>query len=168
MPEPATTMTIREAASQRRGRLIRNGLRRSRASRTGPVVEMPVRAGRRKTAGRLAANSASTRVITRALTMEASTPMPSVTPKPLTGPEARKNSRAAAMSVVMLESAIALKALRKPAVSADRVLGRVRAACSSRARSKTRTLASTAMPMARTKPARPGRVRVAPTRARAA
>ncbi|CAM5652596.1 hypothetical protein STENM223S_08044 [Streptomyces tendae] len=168
MPEPAATRTTSEAASQRRGRRIRNGSRRSRASRTGPVDEMPVTRGRRRTAGRPTAYSASTRVITSALTIEARTPMPRVTPKPLTGPEARKKSSAAAIRVVMLESAIALKALRKPVVSADRVLGRARAACSSRARSKTRTLASTAMPMASTKPARPGSVRVAPTAARAA
>lgn len=139
-----------------------------RRSRTAPMVAMPVRRGRRRTPGRLAANSASTRLTTRALNMEASTPMPRVTPKPRTGPEARKNSRAAAISVVMLESAIALKALRKPAESAERILGRRRTAYSSRARSKTSTLASTAMPMASTKPARPGSVRVAPRAARAA
>jgi hypothetical protein len=46
--------------------------------------------------------------------MDASTPMTRVTPKPRTGPEARKNSRPAASSVVTLESAIALNALAKP------------------------------------------------------
>ena len=46
--------------------------------------------------------------------------------------------------------------------------GRGCAAYSSRARSKTSTLASTAMPIASTKPARPGRVRVAPSASSAA
>ena len=101
-------------------------------------------------------------MITSAVNIEASTPMVSVTPNPRTGPEARKNSSPAASSVVTLESAIALQALRKPAVSAGAQAGPVASAYSSRARSKTSTLASTAMPIARTKPARPGRVRVAP------
>ena len=43
--------------------------------------------------------------------IEARTPIDSVTPKPLTGPEARKNSSAAASSVVMLLSMIADHAL---------------------------------------------------------
>lgn len=94
--------------------------------------------------------------------------MPKVTPKPRTGPEARKKSRPAAMRVVTLESAIALKAPRKPAFSEERGVARARPACSSRARSKTSTLASTAIPMASTNPASPGRVSVAPTAASAA
>lgn len=94
--------------------------------------------------------------------------MPSVTPNPRTGPDARKNSSPAAMRVVMLESAIALKALRNPAVSDDRGVRCPPEAYSSRARSKTSTLASTAIPMASTNPARPGRVSVAPRAARAA
>ena len=86
-----------------------------------------------------------------------------VTPKPRTGPEARKNSRPAASSVVTFESMIALQAFAKPVVDARRAAPcRCAAAYSSRARSKTSTLASMAMPMASTKPARPGRVSVAP------
>ncbi len=168
MPDPASTSTAAEAASQRRGRRIRWMSRRARAVRTRPAVAMPVIPGRRRTHRRETAKSASTRVTTRALTMEASTPMPRVTPKPRTGPDASRKSSPAAISVVTLESAIALKALRKPAARAERSPGLARAACSSRARSKTRTLASTAMPMASTKPASPGRVRVAPRTARAA
>ena len=45
-------------------------------------------------------------------TIEATTPIDSVTPKPLTGPEAKKNSSPAASSVVTLESRIADHALR--------------------------------------------------------
>ena len=94
--------------------------------------------------------------------MEASTPIERVTPNPRTGPDARKNSSPAASRVVMLESAITLSALRKPAASAARRLLPPLAAYSSLARSNTSTLASTAMPTASTKPARPGRVNVAP------
>ncbi len=99
---------------------------------------------------------------------EASTPMASVTPKPLTGPEASQISRPAASRVVMLESAIALQAFLKPR---SRAYLRPRPgawAYSSLARSNTSTLASTAMPMARTNPARPGSVRVAPSATSAA
>jgi len=168
IPEPARARTAAEAASQRRGRRIRYGFRRARRSRTAPVWAMPVSRGRRRTQGRAAAYSARTRVMTRALSMEARTPMPRVTPKPRTGPKARRNSRPAAMSVVTLESAIAPNAPRNPAVRDERGVGRRRAAYSSRARSKTSTLASIAMPMASTNPASPGRVRVAPRAARAA
>ena len=58
--------------------------------------------------------------MTSADTIEASTPMPSVTPKPLTGPTRGRNSSPAASSVVTLESMIALHALSKPARSARR------------------------------------------------
>jgi hypothetical protein len=58
----------------------------------------------------------------------------------------------------MLESAMALNALVNPRSSAARRL--VPARCSSRIRSNTSTLASTAMPMASTNPAIPGKVRV--------
>ena len=100
--------------------------------------------------------------------METSTPIERVTPNPRTGPAARKKSSPAASRVVMFESAMALSALRKPADSAVRRLLSLRAAYSSRARSNTSTLASTAMPMASTNPARPGKVGVAPTASRAA
>jgi len=70
------------------------------------------------------------------------------------------------MRVVALESAMALQARLKPWRAAAR--RRAPPACSSLMRSKTSTLASTAMPMASTKPAMPGRVRVAPRARRAA
>ena len=107
-------------------------------------------------------NSVSTRVTSSAETRDASTPMTSVTPKPRTGPEARKNSRPAASSVVTLESAMALNALLKPLSSAGRRRLLREAAYSSRARSKTSTLASIARPADSSRPPRPGRVSVAP------
>ena len=64
------------------------------------------------------ARSHSTRAMISAETIEAMTPMDSVTPKPLIGPEPRKNSRPAASRVVTLESMIALHALLKPTGSA--------------------------------------------------
>ena len=66
---------------------------------------------RRSRRGGATAHSASTRVMTSAETIEASTPMASVTPKPCTGPDARKNSSPAASRVVTLESTIALQRL---------------------------------------------------------
>ena len=123
---------------------------------------MPVTPGRATTARRRTAQSASTRVISNAETIEASTPIARVTPKPRTGPEARKNSSPAASRVVTLESMMALQALPKPVVTADRRLVRPPAAYSSLARSNTRTFASIAIPMASTKPASPGKVSVAP------
>ncbi|CAM5269074.1 hypothetical protein SBADM41S_08432 [Streptomyces badius] len=88
--------------------------------------------------------------------------MASVRPKPLTGPEPRKKSSPAAISVVALESATALHAFWNPVVNAERRERFGRSAHSSLARSKTRTFASTAIPIARTNPASPGRVRVTP------
>ncbi len=131
--------------------------------RTRPGAAIPVTAGRLLTARRPTAHSASTRVTTSADTIEASTPMARVTPNPRTGPDARKNSRPAASRVVTLESMIALHALVKPEPTATRRPLAGPAAYSSRARSKTRTLASMAMPIASTKPASPGRVSVAPS-----
>jgi hypothetical protein len=90
--------------------------------------------------------------------IETRTPTDSVTPKPRTAPEARKNSSTAASRVVTLESAIALSALPKPRSTAGR--SPTPARCSSFMRSNTSTFASTAMPMASTNPAMPGRVRV--------
>ncbi len=83
---------------------------------------------------RVAASSASDRVITRAENMEASTPTVRVTPNPRTGPEARKNSSPAASRVVTLESAMADSARRNPVVTALRS-DRPRSANSSRERS---------------------------------
>jgi hypothetical protein len=100
-------------------------------------------------------------VTTSAVNSDTTTPTESVTPKPRTAPEARKNSSPAASRVVTLESAIALKALAKPRSNAIRSLPL--APYSSLARSKTSTLASTAMPIARTNPAIPGSVRVDPS-----
>ena len=88
--------------------------------------------------------------------------MASVTPKPFTGPDAKKNSSPAASSVVTLESMMALHALAKPVVTAGLSPLPFAAAYSSLARSKTSTFASIAIPIASTKPARPGSVRVAP------
>ena len=95
---------------------------------------------------------------TRAVNIDTSTPTDRVTPNPRTAPEARKNSRTAASRVVMLESTMALNALVNPRSSDGRSPAPAR--CSSRIRSNTSTLASTAMPMASTNPAIPGRVRV--------
>ncbi len=72
--------------------------------------------------------------MTRAETIEASTPTVRVTPKPRTGPEARKKSSPAASRVVTLESAMADSARRNPVVSALR-RDRPRSAYSSRVRS---------------------------------
>lgn len=105
-------------------------------------------------------------MITIAVRSEVTTPIARVTPKPLTGPVAKTNSRPAASRVVTWESATALHTLPNAVVSGRRrsrpVAARPSAAYSSLARSKTRTFASTAMPMARTNPARPGSVSVAP------
>ena len=62
--------------------------------------------------------SVSSRAITSAEIIDAMTPIDSVTPKPLTGPEASTNSRPAASRVVTLESMMAIHALLKPIVSA--------------------------------------------------
>ena len=118
--------------------------------------------GCRATHGIETPTSVSIRAITSAEIIEAMTPIDSVTPKPWTGPEASTNSRPAASSVVTLESMMADHALLKPIVSARLTPALGASSYSSRARSKTSTLASIARPMASTKPARPGRVRVAP------
>ena len=77
-------------------------------------------AGRCATGLLATARSHSTRAMISAETIEAMTPIVSVTPKPLIGPEPRKNSRPAASRVVTLESMIALHALLKPTASARR------------------------------------------------
>ena len=75
----------------------------------------PVIAGRRRDElGVETPISVSTRAITSAEIIEAMTPIDSVTPKPLTGPEASTNSSPAASRVVTLESMIAVHALLNP------------------------------------------------------
>ena len=64
------------------------------------------------------------------------------------------------ISVVTCESKIVRKARSYPAASAPR--NDLPLADSSRIRSKIRTLASTAIPIVRSTPAMPGRVRVVP------
>jgi hypothetical protein len=64
------------------------------------------------TTARRIAQPVKNRATTSAETIDARTPMLSVTPKPRTGPAARKNSSPAASSVVMLESRMADSALR--------------------------------------------------------
>ena len=61
---------------------------------------------------RRTAQSVSTRATTSAETIEATTPIDRVTPNPLTGPDAKKNSSPAASRVVMFESRIADHAFR--------------------------------------------------------
>ena len=117
---------------------------------------------------RCAAQSVRTRATTSAEIIDATTPIESVTPNPLTGPDAKKNRSPAASSVVMLESRIADQAFRYPVSRAEPSPAAGAPAYSSRARSKASTLASIARPMASTKPARPGRVRVAPNHTRRA
>ena len=140
----------------------------SPASSPAPLLARPVIAGCLETNLVPTPISVSTRAMTRAEIIEAMTPMDSVTPKPLTGPDARMNSSAAASRVVTLESMIAVQALLKPIWRARFIPARGFSAYSSLALSKTSTFASTAIPMASTKPARPGRVKVAPSAIRAA
>ena len=93
---------------------ISDGRRASSQVRTRPCPAIPLSRGCRSTKPRETTNSASTRVTTRADSMDASTPMLNVTPKPRTGPAARKKSSPAANRVVMFESAIADSAFWKP------------------------------------------------------
>ena len=119
--------------------------------------------GWRATHGIETPTSVSIRAITSAEIIEAMTPIDSVTPKPWTGPVASTNSSPAASSVVTLESMMADHALLNPMTSARLTPALGASSYSSRARSKTSTLASIASPIASTKPARPGRVSVAPS-----
>jgi hypothetical protein len=75
------------------------------------------------------------------------------------GPVPNWNRKTAEMMVVRLESKMAVKAREKPWDTALRTP--LPTASSSFILSKMRTLASTAMPMARMMPAMPGRVRAA-------
>ena len=90
--------------------------------------------------------------------------MASVTPKPLTGPDAEEEQqpgREQRGDVGVDDRAPRL--VEAGGQRAAQPLAAGPAAYSSRARSKTSTFASIAIPMASTKPASPGRVRVAPS-----
>ena len=92
--------------------------------------------------------------------MEARTPKDKVIEKPLMGPDPKTNKRSAAIKVVMLASKIVESALSNPFFTASRAL--VFLFASSLILSKTKTLASTAIPIVSTMPAIPGNVSVAP------
>ena len=109
-----TTIATAVITNHRRLCFINGGRRASSQIRTRPCPAIPLQDGRFSRNFRETRNSASTRVTTSADSIEASTPMLSVTPKPRTGPAARKNSSPAASKVVMLESAIADSAFWKP------------------------------------------------------
>src|SRR3990167_4729674 len=98
------------------------------------------------------------RVTNKAVNMLAIRPMDRVTANPLMGPEPNWNSMNAAMSVVVLESTMALRALLKPLLIAAGSGRSFRV--SSRMRSLIRMLASTAMPKVKMMPAMPGNVSV--------
>ena len=104
---------------------IRSGSRRGEPG-PDPPDRRPARSapGAPAPAGARATSSASTRVMTSAVNSDASTPIARVTPNPRTGPEARKNSRPAASSVVTLESTMALHALANPRVQRRPQAGR--------------------------------------------
>ncbi len=100
-----------------------------------------------------------------AVNMDKATPINKVRAKPLTirapsSPPSQKRTRQA-IKVVMLLSLIAVQARLNPASTAAPKLRPPR--ISSLMRSKIRTLASTAMPSDRMKPATPGKVRVTGT-----
>ena len=118
MPAMATTSAAAEMPSHVLRRFISCGSLRSSQRRTLPWWLRPLMAGRRATGLLDTARSHRTRATISAETIEAMTPMDSVTPKPLIGPDPRKNSRPAASRVVTLESMIALHALLKPTESA--------------------------------------------------
>jgi hypothetical protein len=171
MPVTAIATTAPDTTSQSRPRRIRSGPLLRNQARKRPFPVNPLHCGCRCSAERRTAHSVNTRATTSAEIIEASTPMDRVTPKPRTGPEARKNSRPAASNVVTFESRMALQARLNPARSAvGSAVGAeaARSAYSSLARSNTSTLASIASPIASTKPARPGSVRVAPSATSAA
>ena len=91
--------------------------------------------------------------------MVLTTPKPNVMENPLIGPEPKKNNITAAIKVVTFASNIALNAWSKPVlIELILLLPNI---FSSRILSKTKTLASTAMPTVNAIPAIPGRVNVA-------
>jgi hypothetical protein len=99
------------------------------------------------------------RVPMMAVNMEVMMPSDSVTAKPRIGPVPKVNSTMAAISVVMLPSAMADRAFSYPEwIAACGVLPFL---ISSRMRSKISTFASTAMPTVSTMPAIPGSVSAA-------
>ena len=163
MPVTASTSATPEMPSHMRRLPMMSKSDLSSHWRTLPVLARPLTAGRRSTALLETLISASTRAMISAEIMDAMTPIESVTPKPLIGPEPSTNSSPAASRVVTLESMMADQALLKPTARARRSPADGYSAYSSRARSKTSTLASIAMPMASTKPARPGSVSVEPS-----
>ena len=88
------------------------------------------------------------------------TPKDKVIEKPLIGPDPKIKSNNAAISVVIFASRMVAIALSNPFFTARNVLESF--LNSSLILSKTKTLASTAMPIVKTIPAIPGSVRVAP------
>ena len=99
------------------------------------------------------------RVTNTAVNSDARMPTISVTAKPFTGPVPNWKRQSAVSTVERLESVMAGSAWRKPSSMARRTVLPWRS--SSRMRSKISTLASTAMPIESTRPARPGSVSVA-------
>ena len=114
------TSAAPETAIQAARCLMMSKLELSSQVRTLPTSPRPLITGRRPILPLDTASSQSTRATMSAETMEAMTPMERVTPNPLMGPEPRKNSSAAARSVVTLESMIAVHALLKPTIRARR------------------------------------------------
>ena len=94
--------------------------------------------------------------------------MASVTPKPRTGPGGQEEQQAGREQRGDVGVGDRAEGALEPGGQRRAQAGAGRSAYSSRARSKTRTFASTAMPIASTNPARPGSVRVAPRAASAA
>ena len=87
-------------------------------------------------------------------------PKPSVTEKPLTGPDPIANKITAVINVVIFASIIAESAFSYP--NSIALAGPLFNLISSLMRSKIKTFASTAIPIVNTIPAIPGSVNVAP------
>ena len=94
-----------------------------------------------------------------AVNIEVKIPIARVTENPLIGPEPNCNTNIAALKVVIFASIIVLRARWYPESTADIGVRPLRS--SSRMRSNTKTLASTAIPIVSTIPAIPGKVKVA-------
>ena len=94
-----------------------------------------------------------------AVNKEVIIPIPSVTENPRTGPEPKTYSNIDAMSVVKFASIMVAIAREYPAIIASLIALPLRN--SSLILSKIRTLESTAIPIVKTIPAIPGKVRVA-------
>ncbi len=93
-----------------------------------------------------------------AVNMDMTIPRPSVRAKPLTAEVPSQKSTIAVMIEEMLESRIESHALRKPSCKASDIL--FPRFSSSLVRSNISTLASTAMPIDKIKPAKPAAVNV--------